>query len=539
MTELISSRADLDNRVVTLAREGVSIRALTRRFKVGRNTIRRILARHSAQREGGHTVTPANKTPRPSKLESLIPKIKKILGEYEDITGQRLFEKLTEEDGYRGGVSILREKLRELRPAPKVAPVIRFETDPGEQGQMDWSPYTIAFRRSGKMDVLCFSYVLGFSRRQYLDFTDNRRFPTMIRRHQDAFTHFGGVPRSCLYDGEKTVILRWEAGKAVFNPKFLVFITHYECRPVACGPRRPETKGKVERPFDYIEKNFFNGRTFEDLEDLRQAARWWLAEKSDTHLHRTTGRPPIELFLESEQMALRPLPAHPYDTAEVHYLLVDREGFVTFETNRYSVPAAYVLDVLPVKASEREITIYNPTIECIARHERFAAGAKSKSEAPEHELKKRERHGMSSVRERFLALGEGAEDFLRGLEGKHTRTAGMYARLILGARERYHADDIAEALRHATRYHAFDAATIERILRAKATPRTLESMRNEAATERLRAMLPKVEQRPLSLYQDLLEPRDVYEAKGDDQPDGRDQALSEGAAPQSDGGDRR
>ncbi len=536
MTELISSRADLDNRVVTLAREGVTIRALARRFKVGRNTIRRILGRHGAAREGGHTVTPAQKTPRSSKLDDFVEKIKKVLGEHPAITGLRLFETLTE-GGYDGGISILREKLRELRPEPKVEPVVRFETNPGEQGQMDWSPYTIPFRRSGKMDVLCFSYVLGFSRRQYLTFTDNRRFPMMIRRHQDAFAHFGGVPWTCLYDGEKTVILRWEAGQAVFNPKFIAFITHYKCRPVACGPRRPETKGKVERPFDYIEKNLLNGRTFENFEDLQATARWWLAEKADKREHRTTGRQPIELFFESEQALLTPLPVHPYDTAEVHYLLVDREGFVTLETNRYSVPADFVLDVLAVKASETEISIYSPTIELIARHERFPAGAKKKSEAPEHELKKRERHGVGAVRERFIALGSGAEDFLRGLERKHTRTAGMYARLILAARERYHPDDIAAALRHATSYQAFDAASIERILRAKAKPRTLESVRNEAATERLRAMLPKIEQRPLSAYQNLLESDDDNEAKGDAEPAGRDQAVPEGITPQPDGGD--
>lgn len=536
MTELISGRADLENRVVTLAREGVTIRALARRFEVGRNTIRRILARHGAAREDGHTVTPPKTTPRASKLDPFVVKIKKILGEHDDVTGLRLFEMLTA-DGYRGGISILREKLRELRPEPKAEPVIRFETEPGKQGQMDWSPYTLAFRRSGPMDVLCFSYILGFSRRQYIDFTDNRRFPTLIRRHQDAFDHFGGVPQSCLYDGEKTVILRWEGKQAVFNPKFLAFITHYACRPVACGPRRPETKGKVERPFDYIEKNLFNGRTFEDFEDLRATARWWLAEKSDKHEHRTTGRPPIELFFESEQALLTPLPAHPYDTGEVHYLLVDREGFVTFETNRYSVPASFVLDVVPVKASEREIAIYSPTIELIAKHERFAAGAKVKREAPEHELKKRERHGVNAIRERFIELGDGAEDFLRGLERKHSRSAGMFARLILGLRERYHPEDIASALRHATRYQAFDAASIERVLRAKAKPRTLESVRNEAATERLRAMLPKVQQRPLSVYQELLESRDVKETEGGTEPTGRDQALPEGAAPLSDGGD--
>ena len=70
---------------------------------------------------------------------------------------------------------------------------------------MDWSPYTIPFTRSGKCTVQCFSYILGFSRRQYIDFTTHRDFYSLIRRHQDAFQYYGGVPKECLYDSEKKI----------------------------------------------------------------------------------------------------------------------------------------------------------------------------------------------------------------------------------------------------------------------------------------------------------------------------------------------
>ena len=76
---------------------------------------------------------------------------------------------------------------------------------------MDWSPYRIKFLKTGPADTQCFSYILGFSRRQFIDFTPRRDFFTLIRRHTDAFTCFGGVPAQCLYDSEKTVVLRWEA----------------------------------------------------------------------------------------------------------------------------------------------------------------------------------------------------------------------------------------------------------------------------------------------------------------------------------------
>ena len=503
MIEIITNRADLINRIITLSGDGHSIRGIARRYELSRNTIRRILRNHAAGREIGHNILPELRTPRKSKLDPFIPQITDLVAMYTGISVERVFEELVKK-GYDGGRSILKERLKGLRPKPVVTPIIRFETEPGRQGQMDWSPYKIPFKRLGMVEVLCFSYVLGFSRRHYIDFTLNRKFPTMIRRHQDAFEYFGGVPGHCLYDGEKTVILRWEAGQPVFNPKFLAFITHYDTRPVACKPRTPRTKGKVERPFQYVEGNFLNGRTFEDLEDLRECARWWLQEKSDKHKHQTTGRPPIELFLESEQSALKPLPLHPYDTSEIKYLICDREGFCSFDTNRYSVPYRYIGEILVLRATEDEITIYNSRIESIARHERHLFGASRKEGDPKHHQARDERYGIQPVKEQFLALGDGADDFLKGLIRKRERSAGLWVRMILALKAHYHSDDIAMALRHALKFAAFDVKAIERILKVKARPRTLEETRNERASDELRTKLPRIEQRSLDEYNDLL-----------------------------------
>lgn len=315
MAVFIQSRADLEQQLVTMKANGWAIRALVRHFGISRNMVRRILRKHDKQRDEGHDILIAkpggHSAQRASKLDPFEQTIGQLLEKYPKITGQRLFEELRLA-GYDGGISILRDRLRSARPGPKHEPVIRFETEPGLQGQMDWSPYRIKFLKSGPAQVQCFSYILGFSRRQFIDFTPRRDFFTLIRRHQDAFAHFGGVSAQCLYDSEKTIVLRWEAGRALINPAFAAFITHYRCRPVICRRGRAQTKGKIERPFQYVEGNLLCGREFADLEDLRACARWWLAEKSDLHRHDTTGRAPLELFLELEQSALTPLPLHPF-----------------------------------------------------------------------------------------------------------------------------------------------------------------------------------------------------------------------------------
>jgi len=501
MPLIFRNQLEFEQEVILRSRNGFSIRSLSKIFRISRNTVRRILRDHAHDREVGHEILPRIET-RSSKLDAFKPLIEGLLEKYPKITGQRLFEELRSED-YQGGITILREYLKGVR-APDIEPVIRFETLPGEQGMMDWSPYKIPFTREGLKDVQCFSYILGFSRRHFIDFTPRRDFYTLIRRHQDAFAHFGGVPKECLYDNEKTVVLRWEAGSPVFNPSFTAFITHYDCRPIACKRGRPQTKGKVEAPFKYVEKNFLGGRRFADLEDLRAMARWWLAEKSDRHKHNTTGRPPLELFLEEEQTALRPLPTCAYDSAEVALCVCRANGFVRFETNWYSVPTGHIADILSVKATEKEVLIYSPELKLLARHERKPAGSGQKCEDPGHHQSKRDKYGLESVRVAFLALGPAAEEFLKGLVNKFPKNCGFQARGILNLKENYLSQDIERALKHALRYQAFESTSIERILKVRATPRTLESVRNERARQELEKSLPKIRQRPLHEYETLL-----------------------------------
>jgi transposase len=530
----IRNREELEHLIITLHRDGWGIRALTRRFAMGRNTIRRILRKHRKNRDHGHDkVIPARKSsPRHSKLDAYVPQMKELLERFPKITGVRMLEEIRDA-GYDGGVTILRDRLRWLRPRPKREPEVRFETGPGLQAQMDWSPYTIPFTQGGKTKVLCFSYILGFSRRHYIDFTLKRDFFTLIRRHQDAFHHFGGVAKQCLYDGEKTVILRWEAGQPVFNPAFVQFITHYDCRPIGCKPGRAKTKGKIEAPFQYVEKNLLNARTFLNLEGLRAMARWWLKEKSDTHRHDTTGRPPLELFLEQEQSALQPLPAHPYDSSEVGLRVCRMDGFLEHETNLYSVPLEYVGDILTLKAAEGEVFIYSPHIELIASHQRQPAGACVCQEDPAHRKSKNIRYGLEPVRGAFCRLGESAAAFLEGLKERYPRNCGYHARLILNLKERYHSDDIYRACVHASRYQAFDAKAVERIVMARARPRTLESIRNERARQALAETLPPIKQRPLDEYCRML----TQEANNEERSQDPDPRASENAPAPSYGED--
>ena len=196
MTVFLRGRAELEQELVVLnTQKGWSIRALARHFGISRNMVRRILRRHGRLRDEGHDILKpvGQQAPRKSKLDPFDDTLKHLLEKFPRITGVRLLEEL-HDAGYAGGISILRDRLRKRRNLPKQEPVIRFETEPGVQGQMDWSPYTIKFVKTGKQQVQCFSYILGFSRRHFIDFTPKRDFFTLIRRHQDAFSPTSRAP---------------------------------------------------------------------------------------------------------------------------------------------------------------------------------------------------------------------------------------------------------------------------------------------------------------------------------------------------------
>jgi hypothetical protein len=171
----------------------------------------------------------------------------------------------------------------------------------GAQAQMDYATYDLDFTSEGRRRVNLFSYLLGYSRRQYLRFVEAQDFATTVREHIRAFEHLGGVAATCLYDNMKVVVSGYDGDDPVYNPRFLAFAAHYGFRPIACRPRRPQTKGKVERPFGYVESSLLGGRTFRGLSHLNETTAWWLAEVADVRVHRQTKARPIDRHTEEQQ----------------------------------------------------------------------------------------------------------------------------------------------------------------------------------------------------------------------------------------------
>jgi transposase len=494
------ARRQLVYEVVKRARRGDSRRGIARALGIAPRTVKRILADEETRRAHGETALerelPARRTPRPSKLDAYDEKIAAWLEQYPDLTATRLLEKLGGE-GFTGAYTIVREHLKTVRGRRTPAHAdLRVETAPGQQGQFDWSPFEI---ESGEVEEL-WSYTLSWSRARSFAAEDNKRQSTILRRLRASFETLGGVPHESVTDTMSGVVDGWECNQPILNIRFVDFAAYYRFA-VHISPRRyPKYKGKVERPFRYVDENFCNGRTFRSREEFRETLAWWRDAHAMKRPHPRTGRPIAEM-LEEERRHLQPLPRAPYDTRDVVQRLVDSTAHILYETNLYPVAEAHMGQLVYVCVGPDRLEVFDRGVHPIAELARIPDGAR---QIQASDRKKRGRYDVALLQERFAAWGPSAEDFATKLRLRK-RAPGPELDHILALQVTWSADDVVKALEHATAYGAFDARAVERILEARCKPRRLAEQIADVTRGQIREAMKghPVEQRALSSYETL------------------------------------
>lgn len=499
------TRDELRHEVVLRHREGLSHRAIARALKISRNTVKKLLREHEKTRQEPHKALEprAKRAPRPKKTDDYVKQVNKLLGDYDDITAQRVFEELRD-SGYDGGVTAVQDLVRELRPKPKPEPSLQTpDWGPGKMAESDWTTYTLTFTRTGRHKVQVFGYILAQSKRKYFEAYEGYGVHDLMNGHVGAFERFGGCAARCKYDGQKAVAIRWEGSQPIYNPRFLAFCTHYEMRPWAIRGN-PNMRPSIERAFWEVERSFLNGRRFQDLADFRQQMRQWLDRTVD-HRKRK-GSTALERF-QQEAPHLVPLPRHPYDTARVVYHVCSIDGFVEYRGNRYAVPYDHVTDLLPLRITQRELLVYAADLTCIARHELAPRGAGQQLDPRgfHHRHRKAATIDLDQLRDVYQGMGQGACDFFKALSAAPARQWGHQARRILLLRKRYDTGALDAALGHAVRYGALRYESVQRILEARHRPRTLDEYVAAETAERLEALLGtrRTEVRDLGEYDRL------------------------------------
>jgi transposase len=288
--------------------QGLTITAIAERVGCDRRTIQRWVAAGALDRDPG-AVRYGPRPPIPTKLDPYRPLIRERLTTYPELTAVRLFDEVRAA-GYSGSLTQLKEFVRQIRPRPEPEPLVRFETPPAHQAQVDFARFTLPWGVRWGLFV-----VLGYSRLLWLQFYARQTMRTLMSGLEAAFHYFGGVPAELLFDQLKAVILedrRPAGGRVLENPEFLRFAAHWGFRIRACRPYRAQTKGKVERPVRYVRQSFLYGRSFAGDADLNAQALAWLARVANVRHHATTKEVPQARFERDERALLRPLAPRPY-----------------------------------------------------------------------------------------------------------------------------------------------------------------------------------------------------------------------------------
>ena len=292
-----------------LLEQGLTKTAIAAQLGVSRRVVYHWLESGQIDRDLDGPVPPRIRTAGPTKLAPFEPIITARLQTYPELSAVRLFDECRAA-GYTGGITQLRDWVQRVRPREAPEPIVRFETAPGLQAQVDFAECRFPW---GKRFALL--VVLGYSRLLWVMFYPRQTMLTLIRGLEAAFTYFGGVPRELLFDQLKAVIVddqRPHDGKLLENPEFLRFAAHCGFRIRACRPYRAKTKGKVERPVRYLRGNFLYGREFLGDGDLNAQTLTWLDHTANARVHGTTQEIPRERFERDERAVLLPLPARPY-----------------------------------------------------------------------------------------------------------------------------------------------------------------------------------------------------------------------------------
>ena len=312
----------------------------------------------------------AKQSGTPSRCEGLRGVIESKLEA--GLQAKRIWQDLVEEHGFGHSYQSVKRFVAKLKQRSPER-VWRMECEPGEEAQVDYGTMSVEIGgRRRKIHLL--RVTLSHSRKGYTEAMPRQDTESFVRGIENAFRHFGGVPRLLLLDNLKAGVLKADVYDPELNPKFAGFCEHYGVTAMPTMPRTPEHKGKVENAVRYVKESAVRGKSFESLHELNRHLRRWEENTADTRIHGTTRRQVMAHFLEMERPALQPLPEGLFPSFLEVRRKVHRDSYVEFERAYYEVPPEYIARELWVRSDGRMVHIFNLRMEQVAVHAKLEAG---------------------------------------------------------------------------------------------------------------------------------------------------------------------
>src|SRR3954453_3740969 len=416
---------------------------------MSRNTVRRIL-REPAGDAGG--------APSPGDEATLV----RLKAAFSRARGNvvRVGELLAGE-GLEVPYSTLTRWVRDadLRGPPRRAGEYHFA--PGQEMQHDTSPHRVRFEPAGKpVTMQCAGLVLAYSRRLFIQY-----YPRFARFEAKAFLleaarFMAGVCPVCVIDNTSVLLAAGAGADAVVAPEMAAFARTLGFRFRAHRVGNPDRKGRIERPFAYVETNFLVGRSFEDFDDLNRQAADWCRNVANRKPKQALGMSPDAAYL-IEQPHLVTLPDVLPPVYDLLERVVDLHGYVSVDTNRYSVPERYVGKSVTVTKMPATIEVRHKTI-AIAVHRRVIGQRDTRNVQPSHHgIPVRQGRGTAAEEALLCGHHDSLDRYSAALR-QHGRAGNRRGlRRLIEMRRTYPPGPFIAAIEQALRYGLFDLARLE------------------------------------------------------------------------------
>jgi len=457
--------------ILTLHRQGHSNRKIARLLGVNRETVGKHVRASESKPAKAPTGSEADNPDSATRHSNCEPYRTQILAKLElGLSAQRIYQDLgAEVEGFDASYWSVRRFVAKLQQTSTL-PFRRLECDPGEEAQVDFgtaAPIRTADGKTRRPWVL--RVVLSHSRKAYSEVVYRQTTESFIACLENAFAHFGGVPKRLVIDNLKAAVTRADWYDPEINPKLRSFAEHYGTAILPTRPYTPRHKGKVENGIKYVKDNALKGREFDSLEAENRFLGEWEAKVADTRIHGTTKKQVEQLFAEQERNALLALPRERFAFFHEAQRTVHRDGHLEVDKAFYSAPPEYVGRRLWVRWDARLVRIFNDRFELLATHAKAEPGRFRTSDhhIPKEKVSAVER-GTDSLLRQVSSIGPHSQQWSEAM----TQARGVEAvRVLLGLRTlagQYSTQEMEDACRTALTYGAYRLQTVRQLLKRRA-----------------------------------------------------------------------
>ncbi|MFH2031708.1 MAG: IS21 family transposase [Bacteroidota bacterium] len=424
----------------------MSLREIGRLLHASHNTIKAALAKEEAP-----------KYQRVEKPKLHLEPFAEVIFEMVNIKryrGSRILNELISK-GYKGGKTAFYNFLRNLKLDLHQKHFKPYETSAGEQAQFDWSPYTVLI--DGKViQIIAYSYINSFSRYQVFEVSLSQNQASVFEALENSIIESGGVASRIQTDNAKVFVDNASRDNLQYNKHYLNFASHYSFSPSRSLPAHPWSKGKIEKPFQYLETHFIAGGEFTDFLDLQYRLKDF-QKHVNQRLHSTTKAVPNEMFL-LEQPHLIQLPTNRYIGVKEEVRKVSSDCLISYNGSRYSVPYLFASKQVWIRISKGHLLqVYSQANKKIAEHPVSLKKGIVIIKEEHYRGNRNQTPNFERLRAEFIEQFPSTDIFLEKLKAQKRINPNYHLCRILEISKMYKKEDFYEAINCCIKYNVFSA----------------------------------------------------------------------------------